>query len=115
MAAAHAAAAPAGLPLWRHLAASGAGRLPLARDPDLRRRRHMPAARRRAGLPGDRPGARLREALDWTAEVYRAGRRNHGRARGLLQGVADEGGFWPAFAANEDALEMLVRAIEKAG
>ncbi|MCW5622907.1 MAG: phosphopyruvate hydratase, partial [Burkholderiales bacterium] len=35
--------------------------------------------------------------------------------RGLLQGVADEGGFWPAFSSNEEALEMLVRAIERAG
>jgi enolase len=34
---------------------------------------------------------------------------------GLLQGVADEGGFWPAFAGNEEALDMLVRAIERAG
>jgi enolase len=34
---------------------------------------------------------------------------------GLLQGVADEGGWWPAFTNNEQALEMLVRAIERAG
>jgi enolase len=33
---------------------------------------------------------------------------------GLLQGVADEGGWWPAFSNNEQALEMLVRAIERA-
>ena len=30
-------------------------------------------------------------------------------------GVADEGGWWPGFASNEDALEELVRAIERAG
>jgi enolase len=34
---------------------------------------------------------------------------------GKLQGVADEGGYWPAFASNEQALEALVRAIENAG
>ena len=34
---------------------------------------------------------------------------------GKLKGVADEGGFWPDFATNEEALEMLVRAIERAG
>jgi enolase len=34
---------------------------------------------------------------------------------GRLQGVADEGGFWPAFDSNEEALAMLVRAIERAG
>jgi enolase len=34
---------------------------------------------------------------------------------GTLQGVADEGGWWPAFSTNEQALETLVRAIERAG
>jgi enolase len=35
--------------------------------------------------------------------------------RHLLQGVADEGGYWPAFASNEEALDALVRAIESTG
>ncbi|HEY2257263.1 MAG TPA: enolase C-terminal domain-like protein, partial [Variovorax sp.] len=35
--------------------------------------------------------------------------------RGALAGVADEGGWWPDFARNEDALDMLVAAIEAAG
>ena len=34
---------------------------------------------------------------------------------GRLQGVADEGGFWPAFDSNEAALDTLVGAIERAG
>ena len=34
---------------------------------------------------------------------------------GKLAGVADEGGFWPAFDTNEEALGTLVRAIETAG
>ena len=58
--------------------------------------------------------ATFAEALDWTAEVYRAAGALMSEA-GLLQGVADEGGFWPAFDDNEQALEMLVRAIERAG
>ena len=33
---------------------------------------------------------------------------------GKLMGVADEGGFWPAFDTNEEALGMLTRAIELA-
>ena len=37
------------------------------------------------------------------------------REAGLAQGVADEGGYWPAFASNEEALDYLVRAIERAG
>jgi enolase len=55
-----------------------------------------------------------RTALDWTAEVYRCAGRLLADA-GRLQGVADEGGFWPAFDDNEQALAMLVRAIEAAG
>ncbi len=53
-------------------------------------------------------------ALEWTAEVYLAAGRLMQDA-GLLQGVADEGGFWPAFDANEQALDFLMRAIERAG
>ena len=37
------------------------------------------------------------------------------RDAGKLAGVADEGGWWPAFDTNEEALAMLVRAIERAG
>jgi enolase len=54
------------------------------------------------------------QALEWTAEVHRAAGALMAE-RGLLQGVADEGGFWPAFASNEAALEALMQAIERAG
>ena len=54
------------------------------------------------------------QALEWTAEVYRAAGAML-RDRGRLQGVADEGGYWPAFDSNEAAIEALVRAIERAG
>jgi enolase len=61
------------------------------------------------------PGAgSFAQALEWTAEVYRhAGQLM--QARGALLGVADEGGWWPAFDTNEQALEALVNAIERAG
>lgn len=54
------------------------------------------------------------EAAAMTAEIYRAAGELM-REAGKLQGVADEGGFWPAFDSNEDALTMLMRAIERAG
>ena len=54
------------------------------------------------------------EALEVTAEVYHSAGKIMAE-RGLLQGVADEGGWWPAFSTNEQALETLVRAIERAG
>jgi enolase len=61
------------------------------------------------------PGAAsFDEALVMTAEVYRAAGQLMSDA-GRLAGVADEGGFWPLFDSNEDALSMLARAIEKAG
>ena len=60
-------------------------------------------------------GARsFRQALEWTAEVYRhAGLLM--QERGAQFGVADEGGWWPDFGTNEQALETLVAAIERAG
>jgi enolase len=54
------------------------------------------------------------QALDWTAEVYRAAGELMAES-GRLSGIADEGGYWPAFDGNEDALGFLVRAIERAG
>src|SRR5947208_5319041 len=58
--------------------------------------------------------ASFAQALEWTAEVYReAGVMM--REDGKLQGVADEGGYWPAFDSNEAALEALVSSIERAG
>jgi enolase len=61
------------------------------------------------------PGAQsFAEALDWTAEVYRAAGALM-KAAGKLQGVADEGGYWPAFSSNEEALDAMVQAIERAG
>lgn len=116
MALAHAAAASAGLPLWRHLAGEGApGPLPLPEIQILGGGAH--AARRvdvqdfmviAVGAP-DYP-----TALDWTADVYRAAGKILADA-GKLQGVADEGGFWPAFDSNEEALDCLLRAIEASG
>jgi enolase len=53
-------------------------------------------------------------ALEMSAEIYRAA-GDLMRERHALAGVADEGGFWPAFDTNEDALAMTVRAIERAG
>jgi enolase len=54
------------------------------------------------------------EALDRTAAIYRAAGHDL-LERGMLAGVADEGGYWPAFSSNEEALTALVRAVESAG
>ena len=115
MAAAHAAAAASGLPLWRYLGGDAPDVLPLPQIQILGGGAH---AGRRVDIQDFLvmcPAATsFAEALDWTAEVYRAAGAIM-KQRGLLQGVADEGGWWPAFTANEQALETLVAAIEKAG
>ncbi|MDH3692759.1 MAG: phosphopyruvate hydratase, partial [Gammaproteobacteria bacterium] len=54
------------------------------------------------------------DALCMSAEIYHTAARLMAEA-GRLHGVADEGGHWPAFDSNEAALDMLVRAIERAG
>jgi enolase len=54
------------------------------------------------------------EALEWTAQVYAAAGARLAK-RGALQGVADEGGYWPTFKSNEEALAELVGAIADAG
>ncbi len=54
------------------------------------------------------------EALEWTAQVYAAAGKRLAK-RGALRGVADEGGYWPAFKSNEEALGELLGAISDAG
>jgi len=115
MAAAHASAAAAGLPLYRHLGGGAATLLPLPQIQIFGGGAH--AGRRvdvQDFLVMCPAAASFAEALDWTAEVYRAAGALMKKA-GALGGVADEGGWWPAFSANEQALEALVRAIEQAG
>ena len=116
MAALHCAAAAHGLPLWRYLAGD--------RDPV-----HLPlpevqifgggahAARRvdvQDFMVVPVGAADYRQALEWVADVYQAAGALMSES-GRSVGVADEGGYWPVFDTNEEAIETLVRAIEKSG
>ena len=56
----------------------------------------------------------MREALRWGAEVY-AALKGVLKSSGYFTGVGDEGGFAPALARNEEAVELILKAIEKAG
>ena len=58
--------------------------------------------------------ASFSEALRWGAETYHA-LKSVLSERGLRTGVGDEGGFAPDLARNEDALRILLEAIERAG
>ncbi|MGE5639285.1 MAG: phosphopyruvate hydratase, partial [Clostridia bacterium] len=115
LACAHAAAASKKIPLWRHLAGE--------------RRVAMPVPQIQIFGGGAHAGARVdvqdymivctgagsfREALEWTARVYAAAGARLAK-RGALRGVADEGGYWPSFKSNEEALAELVGAISDAG
>jgi enolase len=60
-------------------------------------------------------GARsLDEVFEISHNVYHAA-GDILRKRGKYFGVADEGGYWPEFERNEDALELIVEAIRQAG
>ncbi len=115
MAAAHAAAAAAGQPLYRYLGGPEADLIPLPQIQIFGGGAH---AGRRVDIQDFMvmcPAAdSFAQALDWTAEVYRAAGTLMAEA-GTLAGVADEGGWWPVFSTNEQALDTLVRAIERAG
>jgi enolase len=54
------------------------------------------------------------ETLEVTSNVFHAA-ADIMRQRGLLAGVADEGGYWPMFDRNEDVFDALLAAIEHAG
>ena len=115
MAALNAAAAAAGQPLWRYLLGDSQALIPL---PEIQIFGGGSHAKKRVDVQDFMvvaPGASsFAEALDWTAEVYlAAGQRME--AAGRLRGVADEGGYWPVFKTNEEALEFLLWSIEDTG
>jgi enolase 1/2/3 len=58
--------------------------------------------------------ASFSEAVRWGAETYHALARVL-KSRGLSTTVGDEGGFAPDLASNEDAIRILIEAIEAAG
>jgi enolase len=58
--------------------------------------------------------ASFSEALQWGSETYHV-LRGVLMARNLSTGVGDEGGFAPDLDSNEDAVKLLLEAIEKAG
>ena len=114
LAAAHAAAAARRIPLWQHVADGAPVTLPLP-EVQIFGGGACGKANRHPGPDGD---ARRRAVVRRRA---RDGRRNLPGGRradagaGKAAGVADEGGYWPLFDSNDDAIAMLVRAIERAG
>lgn len=63
-------------------------------------------------IPNGAPS--FREGLRWGAEVFH-NLKAILKAKGLATSVGDEGGFAPNLGSNEEALQVIVEAIEKAG
>ena len=63
-------------------------------------------------IPAGRPN--FSEAIRCGAEVFHA-LHNHLSKQGLATTVGDEGGFAPNLSSNEEALELIMQAIELAG
>ena len=115
LAAARAGAAAAGLPLWQHLCPGKEKPLPVPMMNILNGGAH-------AGNNLDiqefmivpRGARSFREGLRRCAEVYHALGAIL-REEGLSTGIGDEGGFAPDLSADEEALELILRAVSRAG
>jgi enolase len=115
LAVAQAAAAEAGLPLFRYLGGARANRLPVPLMNILNGGAHADNSVDLQEFMVAPVGARsLADAVRMGAEVY-AQLKKELRGRGLATGVGDEGGFAPDLASNTEALDIIMDAIRAAG
>ncbi|MDP3061904.1 MAG: phosphopyruvate hydratase [Chloroflexota bacterium] len=118
MAAAHAAASDAGVPLYKHVGGSrgkGSLLLPVPMFNVLNGGRHADNSTDFQEFMVAPAGVKsFAEALRAGAEVYQA-LKSILKGRGQSTNVGDEGGFAPSLPSNKDALEAVVAAIEAAG
>ena len=115
MAAAKAAAVEAGLPLYRYIGGADANTMPVPmmniinggehadNSVDLQEFMIMPVG-----------ASSINEALQWGAEVFHNLKKVLS-AKGYNTAVGDEGGFAPDLKSNEEAITVILEAIEKAG
>jgi enolase len=115
LAVAAAAAADAGLPLYRYIGGARANRMPVPLMNILNGGAHADNSVDLQEFMVAPVGARtLADAVRVGAEVY-ASLKSVLRARGLATGVGDEGGFAPDLESNEAALQVIMEAIAAAG
>ncbi len=115
LAVAHAAAADRGQPLFRFLGGPEAATLPVPLMNVLNGGKHADNGLEfQEFMVVPRGAPTFPEALRMGAEIYHALHRVL-IDRGLATGVGDEGGFAPRLAGNEQALELLLDAIQRAG
>jgi enolase len=112
---AHAAAADAGEPLWRHLGGADARVLPVPMMNVLNGGAHADnKVDFQEFMVVPCGAASFSEGLRMGTEVFHALKRTL-HDRGLSTSVGDEGGFAPDLGSNEEALGMLIDGIEAAG
>ena len=116
LAVAKAAAAALGLPLYRYIGGVYAHVLPVPMMNILNGGAHTAwqstDAQEFMVMPLGAPN--FAEGLRWGAEIYHA-LKSVLKARGYATLVGDEGGYAPALKANNEAVEVILEAIEKAG
>jgi len=113
---ARAAAASKGIELWRHLAGPREASLPVPMFNILSGGHHAGhniEFQDFLALPHGFPA--FAEALHAAVAVHKATYELIVEAGYTLTGVADEGGWGPLLRSNVEALELLTRAIERAG
>jgi enolase len=115
LAIAKAAAAHVELPLYRYVGGANAHVLPVPMMNVLNGGVHADNSvdfQEFMIMPVGAPS--FREALRWGAQTYHVLKQVL-HDKGLSTGVGDEGGFAPDLATNEDAIKLLLEAIERAG
>jgi len=115
LAAAKAAAEAMGLPLYRYIGGVAARALPVPMMNILNGGKHAvdgPDLQEFMAMPVGAPT--FAEALRWGAETYHALKKVL-KDKGYSTGVGDEGGFAPSLKSNEEAVELIIEAIQKAG
>jgi enolase len=115
LATAHAASNYLGLPLYRYVGGAAARTLPVPMLNILNGGKHALDSTDLQEFMVVPAGAdSFREALRMGTEVFHALKKVL-HDRGLATGVGDEGGFAPSLGSNQEAIEVILRAIEAAG
>ena len=115
LAVAKAAARSLGLPLYRYIGGTSARQLPVPMMNIMNGGKHADSNVDMQEFMAMPVGATsFAEALQWGTDVYHA-LKGVLQARGLATSVGDEGGFAPNLPSNEEAIRVILEAINKAG
>ena len=115
LAVAKAAARGLGLPLYRYIGGTSARQLPVPMMNIMNGGKHADSNVDMQEFMAMPVGASsFAEALQWGTDVYHA-LKGVLHARGLATAVGDEGGFAPNLPSNEEAIRVILEAVDKAG